>query len=172
MADQFPARITRTSPSPVRELIKERIVEHVGRDVHSPRSSHDTLLIEPSPRYRSRSGSRHRTRVSETDLIRTISRSRSRSDRSRHSRLASPVRIIDRHDDWIEPDTVRTGPLAIVSRPRSRSLSSDRYFLDDDRYGGYDLIRDTKITDSSGDQEEILEVKKDRRGRMSLVRRK
>lgn len=75
------------------------------------------------------------------------------------------MRIVDRHDDFIESDELRTGPLAIVVRPRGRSRSRE------DRRG-YDLIRDTEITDNLGDREDIHEVIRERRGRLSLVRRK
>jgi hypothetical protein len=52
---------------------------------------------------------------------------------------------------------MRTGPLSIVPR---RRRSSD-----------VQLIRDPEST-SGSDDEDVLEVKKERKGRMSLVRKK
>ena len=159
--DHFPARIMRTSPSPspVRERPRERIVEPVEMDYHSPRSSHDTLLIAPSHRHRShsrqRSRSRHHRDISETDIVETVTRPRPRSV-SYHSadrRLSSPLRIVDRPDDWAESDRVRAGPLAIIARPR------------DEEDMGYDLIRDTETRDSLGDRERLHEVRRERRGK-------
>lgn len=74
------------------------------------------------------------------------------------------MRIIEREDDFIESDRVPSGALTIVPRPRSPDL----YFRDE----GYELTRDTEITDSRGDREEIIERTTDHRGRISLVRRK
>jgi hypothetical protein len=144
-SDRVPARIRRTSPSPIRSSpspIRERIVEHVGVD--SPRSSHDTLLVAPSPRHRSpsRSRSRHYRKPSDPDTVRMISRPRSISHRSRPRRTSSPM---------------RTGPLSIVPR---RRRSSD-----------VQLIRDPEST-SGSDEEDTLEVKRERKGRMSLFRKK
>ena len=164
--DHSPARIRRTSPSPspIRERPRERIVEHVDMDYHSPRSSHDTLLIAPSQHRshsRRRSHSRHHRDVSETDIVETVTRPRPRSV-SYHSpdrRLSSPMRIVDRHDDFVESDRVRTGPLAVVVRPR------------DEEDLGYDLIRDTEVRDNMGDREKIHEVRRERRGKMFLVQR-
>lgn len=136
------------------------MVEHIEMDSRSPRSSHDTLLVAPSPRHRSRSGSRHYSEVSETDMVRTISPRRSISRHSDRRRLSSPMRVISREDDFIESDRVRTGPLALVARPRYEDVNP-----------GYDLIRDTEITDNRGNSEEIMSVRRERRGRMSLVRK-
>lgn len=166
--DHLPARIIRTSPSPIRERPRERVMERIDMDSRSPRSSRDTLLVEPSPRHRSHSRSRHRSpsrhyRDAETTDI-VLARPRSVSFNSNHHRHSSPMRIVDRHDDLVQSDDLRTGPLAIVVRPRSRSRSRDTR--------GYDLIRDTEIRDSLGDREEIHEVRRERRGRLSLVRKK
>lgn len=138
--------------------------------MYSPRSSHDTLVISPSPRRGSRSRSRHYRGVSETDLVRTVSRPRSISHRSRYRHPSSPMRIIDRDDDWSDSDEIRAGPLAVVASPRSRSRSRSGS-RSGSRDWNYELIRDTEITDGRGDREEITEVEKNRRGRMSLVRR-
>lgn len=149
-------------------------------DTRSPRSSHDTLVVARSPsRHRSRSrrlsGSRHWREISETDIVKTVrprSTSRHSSSHSRHHRRSSPARIIERRDDSPESsDKVRTGPLAIIPRRDSDNDIREIVREGEPRYGGIELTRDTEITTSNGEREEIVE-RRDRRGRLSLVRRK
>jgi hypothetical protein len=144
-------------------------------DSYTPRTSHETLLIEPSPsRHRSRSRHHHHHHhhgeLEEKKITRTVSRTRNVSVQGRPRRRSSPVRRIERYDDGAQSTKLQSGPLAIVVRPRD-SDDDLREYTQIERRGGGEMIRDTEII-GDGEEEEILEVKKDRRGRMSLVRRK
>ncbi|KAF7125892.1 hypothetical protein CNMCM5793_002251 [Aspergillus hiratsukae] len=151
----------RRSPSPIRARPRERTVERVTMEAYAPRASHDTLIIERSP-------SRHRTpspyyELSEKRVTRAVSRTRSISVHGRRRGLSSPVRMVERSDDHVDFDRSRTGPLAVVVRPRDsdEDLRELRRLEISDRD---EMIRDTQLTLPSGDVEEITEVRKDRRG--------
>ena len=136
----------------------------------SPRSSGDTLIIEGSP-SRHRSHSRHYD-LSERRIKRTVSRSRSISVHGRHRGRSSPVRMVGlvgrSSDDRVASEKPRTGPLAVVVRPRS-SADDLREYLELDRlHGRGDVIRDTRLMLGNGEQEEIVETKQDRKGRLTL----
>ncbi|GKZ34850.1 hypothetical protein AbraIFM66950_005247 [Aspergillus brasiliensis] len=164
-----------SSPSPVRDRHRERMVERIAMESYTPRTSHETLLIEPSPsRHRSRSRHHHHHHhhgeLEEKKITRTVSRTRNVSVQGRPRRRSSPVRRIERYDDGVQSTKLQSGPLAIVVRPRD-SDEDLREYTQIERRGGGEMIRDTEII-GDGEEEEILEMKRDRRGRMSLVRRK
>ncbi|KAL3255282.1 hypothetical protein ABHI18_008319 [Aspergillus niger] len=163
-----------SSPSPVRDRKRERIVERIAMDSYTPRTSHETLLIEPSPsRHRSRSRHHHHHHhhgeLEEKKITRTVSRTRNVSVQGRPRRRSSPVRRIERYDDGAQSTKLQSGPLAIVVRPRD-SDDDLREYTQIERRGGGEMIRDTEII-GDGEEEEILEVKKDRRGPSSRLMR-
>ncbi|PWY71975.1 BAR domain protein [Aspergillus eucalypticola CBS 122712] len=155
-----------SSPSPIRDRHRDRIVEKIAMESYTPRTSHETLLIEPSPsRHRSRSRHHHHHHhhgeLEETKITRTVSRTRNVSVQGRPRRQSSPVRRIERYDDGAQSTKLQSGPLAIVVRPRD-SDDDLREYTQIERRGGGEVIRDTEII-GDGEEEEILEVKKDRR---------
>ncbi|PYH62810.1 BAR domain-containing protein [Aspergillus niger CBS 101883] len=155
-----------SSPSPVRDRQRDRIVERIAMESYTPRTSHETLLIEPSPsRHRSRSRHHHHHHhhgeLEEKKITRTVSRTRNVSVQGRPRRRSSPVRRIERYDDGAQSTKLQSGPLAIVVRPRD-SDDDLREYTQIERRGGGEMIRDTEII-GDGEEEEILEVKKDRR---------
>ncbi|OJZ91797.1 hypothetical protein ASPFODRAFT_55470 [Aspergillus luchuensis CBS 106.47] len=155
-----------SSPSPIRDRHRDRIVEKIAMESYTPRTSHETLLIEPSPsRHRSRSRHHHHHHhhgeLEETKITRTVSRTRNVSVQGRPRRRSSPVRRIERYDDGAQSTKLQSGPLAIVVRPRD-SDDDLREYTQIERRGGGEVIRDTEII-GDGEEEEILEVKKDRR---------
>ncbi|OJI86253.1 hypothetical protein ASPTUDRAFT_27316 [Aspergillus tubingensis CBS 134.48] len=155
-----------SSPSPIRDRHRDRIVEKIAMESYTPRTSHETLLIEPSPsRHRSRSRHHHHhhhhPELEETKITRTVSRTRNVSVQGRPRRRSSPVRRIERYDDGAQSTKLQSGPLAIVVRPRD-SDDDLREYTQIERRGGGEVIRDTEII-GDGEEEEILEVKKDRR---------
>jgi hypothetical protein len=124
----------------------------------SPRAS-ETLIIEPaSDRYLSPSPAGYDYSTKTTK--RTVSRSRSISiaPRARTRRHSSPVRML------IAPRDERSdnpGQLAMVIRPRDSDSSLDDYAIDHYRPP---FDPETALYGPSGDEEEVLEIKKDRRG--------
>ena len=154
-------RITHPSPSPVRERPIDRDVERLSIATHSPRSSHDTLLIAPSPsRHRSHSRHYHRREPSERRSSRAASQHRSTPVLSRSRRRSSPVRMVHRREDRDESDKLHTGPLAIIARPRDSDEDLRRAGHVERRSGG-ELVRHPDLFDS--EDEEELEVKKERK---------
>ncbi|KAA8650651.1 hypothetical protein EYZ11_002812 [Aspergillus tanneri] len=160
MKHRTEVRIIKDSSSPARARPRERIVERLAMESYTPSNGRTTLLIEPAS-SRHRSQSRHYD-LSEKRLTRTVSRARSISVHGRRRRRSSPVRMIERHDDRIVSDNVRAGPLAII-RPRSSDDDLQEY-MQLDRRGRSEVIRDTQIINGDGDQEEITEVKRERKG--------
>lgn len=153
-------RITHPSPSPVRERPIDRDVERLSVATHSPRSSHDTLLIAPSPsRHRSHSRHYHRREPSERRSSRAASQHRSTPVLSRSRRRSSPVRMVHRREDRDESDKLHTGPLAIIARPRDSDEDLRRAGHVERRSGG-ELVRHPDLFDS---EDEELEVKKERK---------
>ncbi|KAL4875303.1 hypothetical protein BJY04DRAFT_202413 [Aspergillus karnatakaensis] len=142
--------------SPVRATSRRRRVETVAMERYSPgpRAS-ETLIIEPSPeRYLSppRGGYDYST----TTTRRTVSRSRSISVKPRRRRHSSPPRmLVESHDG-------KTSQLAMVIRPRDSDSDIDDYEIDHYRPP---FDPSTAVYGDPADQEEILEVKRDRRGR-------
>ncbi|KAL2872315.1 uncharacterized protein BJX67DRAFT_2785 [Aspergillus lucknowensis] len=153
-AEAIPVR----ARSPVRASSRRRRVERVAMETFSPgpRAS-ETLIVEPSPdRYLS--ASRGGYDYSTTTTKRTVSRSRSISIQPRTRRHSSPVRmLIERRDERSD----NPGKLAMVIRPRDSDSDLEDYEIDhyrppfDPETGVY----------GDGEQEEVLEVKRDRRGR-------
>ncbi|KAE8309424.1 hypothetical protein BDV41DRAFT_567374 [Aspergillus transmontanensis] len=148
-------RIIHTSPSPVREKTKDRTVERVAMEAYSPRTSYNTLIVEPSP-------SRHRSRtrqydISERKVTRAVSRARSISVHGRRRGRSSPVRMVEPYD---ESSSSHAGPLIVV-RPRD-SDEEIREFMPLARRSGEVTRRTELLTD--GDYEEVIETKRDRKG--------
>lgn len=161
------ARITyrRTSPSPRRRVLL---------DSHTPRSSRDTLIVESPSRHRSRS--RHHR-------VKTVSYPRSVSVRTRDRRHSSPPpRVVERRDREVveESGDLHVGPITLFARPRNedddlegyiRELEEEQRSHRSGRRGGVEIVHNTEIIDDDGEQEKIVEVRKDRKGRrMFLVR--
>ena len=100
--------------SPVRERPRERIMtEYLQVEAAtSPRSSHDTFIVEAAPsRHRSHSRHHHNDyyeEIVDRPIVRGISRPRSVSVHARH-----PVQYIEQR----ESGNARTGPMVLV-RPR------------------------------------------------------
>ncbi|PYH45125.1 BAR domain-containing protein [Aspergillus saccharolyticus JOP 1030-1] len=154
-----------SSPSPVRARRRDRTVERVPMEAYTPRTSHDTLIIEPSPsRHRSHSRQYHyhhpRGELLEKKVTRTVSRTRDISVHGRPRRRSSPVRRFERYEE--EPSRTHAGPLAIVVRPRD-SDEDLREYAQIERRGSGEYVRDTEIV-GDGVVEDIHEVKRERRG--------
>ncbi|KAF9893808.1 hypothetical protein FE257_009978 [Aspergillus nanangensis] len=162
------ARVIQASLSPARARPRERTVERVAMETFSPRSSHNTLIVEASP-SRHHSRSRHYD-LEEKRLTRTVSRTRPVSIQGRPRRMSSPVHMITPFGDRIESDKVSASPLAIVVRPRDSEEDLTEYRQLQRRRSG-DYVRDTEIIHSDGAVEEITEVKQDRRGPDSRILR-
>ncbi|KKK13746.1 hypothetical protein P175DRAFT_0502944 [Aspergillus ochraceoroseus IBT 24754] len=147
--------------SPVRATSRLRRVDRVAMETLSPRTS-ETLIIEPSP-SRHRSPSRRHYDYIEKTTKRSVSRTRSTSVHGlRARRCSSPVRmLIHNREDRIEEPRTSSSQLAIVVRPRETDHDLGEYVTE--RPGGREVIRDTKII-GDGEEEEILEVKKERKG--------
>lgn len=158
-------------PPPVRE---REVIEQVVVD-SPPRRTRDHLIVERSP-----SQHRARSRVrGEVVKKREVSEVRPRSvSVHRHRRQSSPVRIVERRD-------VESNALVLAERPRRtereiqeeiRALEEEKRMLQLERRGEHnvgsvDVIRD-KVIDRGNEREEIIEVRKDRKGRMSLARKR
>ncbi|PYI33188.1 hypothetical protein BP00DRAFT_434798 [Aspergillus indologenus CBS 114.80] len=153
-----------SSPSPVRARRRDRTVERVPMEAYTPRTSHDTLIIEASP-SRHRSHSRHHHyhhphgELLEKKVTRTVSRTRDISVHGRPRRRSSPVRRYERYEE--QPSKIHAGPLAVVVRPRDSDEDLREYALE--RRGSGEYVRDTEII-GDGVAEEIHEVKRERRG--------
>ncbi|OJJ32210.1 hypothetical protein ASPWEDRAFT_44288 [Aspergillus wentii DTO 134E9] len=143
-------RIIHTSPSPVRGKHRDRHADRIME--HSPRSSHNTLIVEPPSRHRSHS--RHNSGLSEKRTTRTVSRTRSISVHGHRRHHSSP----GRH----EPEKLSSGALAIMVRPRN-SDEELRELMHLERRSRGEVVRDTLYDDGHGDREEVLEVKKERK---------
>ncbi|KAI9368246.1 hypothetical protein BJX61DRAFT_524895 [Aspergillus egyptiacus] len=155
-AEAIPIRVS----SPVRTTSRHRRVERVAMESYLPypRAS-DTLLIEPSPeRYLSPSPRDYDYSTRRTK--RSVSRSRSISVKPRARRNSSPVRMyIERRDER----SSNPGPLAMIIRPRDSDSDSD---IDDYAVAQYrPPIDPTDLLYGDGEQEEVLEVKRERRGK-------
>ncbi|RAK99210.1 BAR domain-containing protein [Aspergillus ibericus CBS 121593] len=153
-----------SSPSPVRERRRDRTVERIAMESYTPRTSHETLLIEPSPsrhRSHSRHPRHHHDELSEKKVTRTVSRTRTVSVQGRPRRRSSPVPRVERYDDGVHSSKIQSGPLAIVVRPRD-SDDDLREYTQIERRGGGEVIRHTDII-GDGEEEEITEVRRDRR---------
>ncbi|KAE8387560.1 hypothetical protein BDV23DRAFT_174571 [Aspergillus alliaceus] len=150
-------RIIHTSPSPVREKTKDRTVERVAMEAYSPRTSYNTLIVEPSP-------SRHRSRTRQYDLserkvTRAVSRTRSISVHGRRRGLSSPVRMVEPYG---ESSSAHAGQLIVV-RPRDSDEEIRQYSPLGRRSG--EVARRTELL-TDGDYEEVIETKRDRKGTM------
>ncbi|KAL4897932.1 hypothetical protein BDV59DRAFT_190704 [Aspergillus ambiguus] len=161
------ARFIETSISPPRARPREKLVERVALEPYSPRSSHNMLIVEASPSRRSSRTRHYDYDLEEKRTTRTISRTRSVSVHGRPRRRSSPVRRVT-HFDRDESDKVSAGPLAVVVRPRSSEEDFAEYLQAERRSSG-DYIRDTEIIHGDGDREEVLEVKRDRRGWTAIM---
>ncbi|CEL01454.1 hypothetical protein ASPCAL01036 [Aspergillus calidoustus] len=154
--------------SPVRATSRHRRVERVAMETFtpSPRAS-ETLIVEPaSDRYLSPSPAGYDYSTKTTR--RTVSRSRSISiaPRTRTRRHSSPVRML------VAPRDERSdnpGQLAMVIRPRDSDSSLDDYAIDHYRPP---FDPETALYGPSGEEEEVLEIKKDRRGPPSRTLRR
>lgn len=144
----------------------------------SPRR-HEHLVLERSPsRHRSPSHVRGGL-LSPLEVIET----RPRSVSATYRRPATPV-IVER--PYVESNEIHL-PLTLVERPRRterdvreeiRILEDEKRFLQLERrpeilqlerrpegVGSVDIIKDKIIERSNGDRDEIIEVKKDRKGK-------
>lgn len=158
---------------------RERVTtEHIYLDSHhSPRSSHDTYIIEASP---SRRSDYEYEEIIERPRVRAISRPRSVSVHGRR-RLSSPVRLIEPREYVEERVGTRghSGQMVLV-RPRSsendvsdyiRDLEEETRLLRLERQGGIEITRqrETDIIDSKGNEEEITEIRRSERKGMPLI---
>lgn len=165
------------SPSPVRaeRFVVEQSPARAERLIveHSPART-ERLIVERSPsplRYRSPSRVRTGRYVDRTDIIETRPRSVSVNLPQRSS---EPVIIERRGED--------SGQVVLVERPRRelevseeiRRLEEERRMLQIERrpenYGSMDIIKDkvTRIREGN-EEEEIIEVKKDRRRKTTVL---
>ena len=151
-------------------------------DSLSPRHA-EHLVVERSP-SRHRAGSRIRDEIIEK---REVSRVRPRSLSVRVRRESSPVRIVERRDliENAESNEIHMGPLVLAERPRysDREIREEIRALEDgreivqlerrpERYDGSLEITRDKIIDRGDEREEIIEVRKDRKGRKILARKR
>lgn len=143
--------------SPVRATSRRRRSERVVMDTYSPspRAS-ETLIVEPSPnRYLSPSPRGYDYSTSTTK--RTVSRSRSISIQPRRRRHSSPPRmLLERRSERSDNPSHN----ALVIRPRDSDSDLDDYAIDHYR----PPFDPSTALYGDGDQEEVLEVKRDRRG--------
>jgi hypothetical protein len=158
----------------------ERSPSPGGKSTKSRRRSHSRRRSSPGPRDEVIIEKREVREVRETSPSRTVRSSRSR-------RQSSPV-VIERReiieDDRDESSSFHAGPLAIVapdhhSRSKTdreikeeiRRLEAERRLLRDERRT-HRRIREGSETELIIEREpvEVIEVRKDRKGRMSLVR--
>jgi hypothetical protein len=106
---------------------------------------------------------------------------RSISVNYRGRRDSSPVRIVERRDDRVDAAEVVSGQVMLAERPRrnDRDLLAEIRALEDerrlqlewrDRDYNAEIIRDTSIVDSDGNREEIVEIRKDRKGKKNMAR--
>lgn len=170
---------------------QERVVERVitAPMSEAPRSVREWDMLQPEKRSPSPSKSRsHRSRRRSSPGFREDVFER------REVRRSSPAReeVIERReiieDDRGESNSIHAGPLALVLPERQRktdrdikaeirALEAERKALKLERHvekdrGRAERIRDTEvIIERDRPSEEIIEVKKDRKGRMSLVRK-
>ncbi|KAL3468960.1 hypothetical protein BJX99DRAFT_242435, partial [Aspergillus californicus] len=160
-ADAIPMR----ARSPIRATSRRRRTERISMETYSPgpRAS-EPLIIEPSPeRYLLPSSRGYDYSTSTTK--RTLSRSRSISIQPRSRRHSSPVRmLIERRDERSD----NPGQLAMVIRPRDSDSDLDEYAIDQYR----SPFDPSTALYGDGDQEEVLEVKRDRRGPSSSTMRR
>lgn len=174
--DRILAEYLHVPRSPVRELPRERVTtEHLYIDSHrhSPRSSHDTYIVEASP---SRRPEYEYEEIIERPRARGISRPRSVSVHGRR-RLSSPVRLIEPREYVEERIGTRghSGQMVLV-RPRSsendvseyiRDLEEETGLLRLERQGGIEITRqrETDTIDNRGNEEEVTEIRRsERRG--------
>ncbi|GAB1191223.1 hypothetical protein APSETT444_000395 [Aspergillus pseudonomiae] len=123
-------------------------------EAYSPRTSYNTLIVEPSP-------SRHRSRtrqydISERKVTRAVSRARSISVHGRRRGRSSPVRMVEP----FESSSSHAGPLIVV-RPRDSDEDIREYMPLARRSG--EVTRKTELL-TDGDYEEVIETKRDRKG--------
>ncbi|KAL4807046.1 hypothetical protein BDV18DRAFT_136763, partial [Aspergillus unguis] len=151
--------------SPIRATSRRRRVEQVAMESYSPSPRHsETLIVEPSPdRYLSPSPGR--ADYTTTTTRRTLSRSRSISIQPRRRRFSSPPRMaFERRSDRSD----HAGHTALVIRPRDSDSDIDDYELDHYR----PPFDPSTALYGDDDQEEVLEVKRDRRGPPSRTLRR
>lgn len=151
--------------SPVRAASRRRRSERVLMDTYSPspRAS-ETLIVEPSPdRYLSPSPRGYDYSTSTTR--RTVSRSRSISIQPRRRRHSSPPRmLLERRSERSDNPSHN----ALVIRPRDSDSDLDDYAIDHYR----PPFDPSTALYGDGDQEEVLEVQRDRRGPSSRTVRR
>ncbi|KAL5047213.1 hypothetical protein BDW71DRAFT_46503 [Aspergillus fruticulosus] len=139
--------------SPVRATSRRRRVETITME---PRAS-ETLIVEPSPsseRYLSPDPRGYD--YTTTTARRTVSRSRSISVKPRRRRYSSPPRMMmERRSDHNESP----GQIMIV-RPRDSDSDLDDYAIDSYR----PPFDPSTALYGDADEEEVLEVKQNRRG--------
>ncbi|KAL4743885.1 hypothetical protein BDV11DRAFT_177639 [Aspergillus similis] len=150
---RWPEVIPIRARSPVRATSRRRRVETITME---PRAS-ETLIVEPSPSPEPYLSSEARGYdYSTTTARRTVSRSRSISVRPRRRRYSSPPRMImERRSDHIEAP----GQIMIV-RPRDSDSDLDDYAIDSYR----PPFDPSTALYGDADEEEVLEVKQNRRG--------
>ncbi|KAL4957126.1 hypothetical protein BDW69DRAFT_48173 [Aspergillus filifer] len=145
--------------SPVRATSRHRRVERLVREDYepNPRAS-EMLIIEPSPdRYLSPSPRRARPDYETTTTRRTTSRSRSISIAPRRRRYSSPPRMVmERRSEHSN----NPGQLAMVIRPKDSDSDLEDYEIDNYR----PPFDPSTALYGDGTEEEVLEVKRERRG--------
>ncbi|KAL9106265.1 MAG: hypothetical protein Q9227_008664 [Pyrenula ochraceoflavens] len=166
------------SPSPTATL-KSHKSHHTHHSHHTRSRSHVSKSRRSSSPGTVEEVLEKRTEIREISPSRTVRTSRSR-------RPSSPVEVVERRERVVEDDigesnSVHAGPLALVVPERSRksdreieyeirSLERERKALRAERHAEHRVVR-------SGEREviierespETIEVRKDKKGRMSLV---
>lgn len=164
--------VVERSPSPIRaeRFVVEESPARTERLIveHSPART-ERLIVERSPsplRYRSPSRVRTGRYLDRPDIIESRPRSVSVNFPQRYS---EPVIVERRGED--------SGQVVLVERPRRelevseeiRMLEDERRMLQIERrpehVGSVDIIKDKVIRRSDGETDEIIEVKKDRKGK-------
>jgi len=179
--------LTARSPSPKSHRSRSRRRSRHGSSPVVKETTYEKKVIE-------REVSPARTAKTSASFRRASSRRRASSSSSRNETVIEKTKII-RQDDIDESNSVHVGPLALVvdrRPPRTerdikdeiRQLEAERRALRRERRyenDGTEIVKVERIRERSPSPhgeviverrggEEILEVKKDRRGRMSLVR--
>ncbi|KAJ5907669.1 hypothetical protein N7495_000351 [Penicillium taxi] len=152
-----------------------RTTEHLVVDSYSPRTSHETMIVEPS---RNRDDYRD---VEYKEVVERVERpvhhhhiSRPRSVSIHTHRVASPVRLVEPRGYIEERIESRPAGSMVLVRPRHsevevareiRDLEDERRMLRLERHGGIEITRerDTEIIDSHGHAEEVTEVRREER---------
>ena len=167
--------VVERSPSPIRaeRFVVEQSPARTERLIveHSPART-ERLIVERSPsplRYRSPSRVRTGRYLDRPDIIESRPRSVSVNLPQRSS---EPI-IVERRGE-------NSGQVVLVERPRRelevseeiRMLEDERRMLQIERrpehVGSVDIIKDKIIRRSDGETDEVIEVKKDRKGKTTL----